>query len=156
MGLFDKLFNSNSASTAVAYTPKNEQEAWVAIMYSCMATDGDVSEIEVDKLVNFLVFKTMFKGHNVIEDLYKPAMRAQKQIGSKEVIDRSVSSIKEESKPTLFALVMEILLADGILGSDEQEIAEYLTNALSLNQEIAQKIVEVMLIKNQGNIVLAD
>jgi uncharacterized tellurite resistance protein B-like protein len=154
MGLFDKLFNSNPST--ISYSPKNEQEAWVAIMYSCMATDGEVSEIEVDKLVNFLVFKTMFKGHNVIEDLYKPALRAQKQIGSKEVIDSSVSLIKDESKPTLFALVMEILLADGVLGPDEKEIAEYLTNALSLNPEMAQKIVEVMLIKNQGNIVLAD
>ncbi|WP_343635524.1 TerB family tellurite resistance protein [Fluviicola sp.] len=154
MGLFDKLFNSNSSASTVSYSPKNEQEAWVAIMYSCMATDGDVSEIEIDKLLNFLVFKTMFNGHNVVEDLYKPAMLAQKQIGSKEVIDSSVSLIKDESKPTLFALVMEILLADGVLGSDEQEIAEYLTNALNLNPETAQKIVEVMLIKNQGNFVV--
>lgn len=154
MGIFDKLFNSNLSTSTVSYSPKNEQEAWVAIMYSCMATDGDVSEIEINKLANFLVFKTMFKGHNIVEDLYKPAMHTQKQIGSKEVIDSSVSSITDGNKPTLFALVMEILLADGVLGPEEQEIAEYLTNALNLNLEMAQKIVEVMLIKNQGNIVI--
>lgn len=62
--------------------------------------------------------------------------------------------ISEQNKATLFALVMELLLADGILESKEKEIIEYLSTALNLQSDIAQKIVEVMLIKNYGNIVI--
>lgn len=152
MGLFDKLFNSTPST--VTYSPKNEQEAWIAIMYACMAADGDVSEAETDKMVRFLVFKTMFQGHNIVEDLYKPAMTAQKQIGSKAVIDSSTSLIGEDGKPTLFTLVMELLLADGILGDQEQEIVEYLSESLKLESALAQKVVEVMLIKNKGNVII--
>ncbi|HLP55281.1 MAG TPA: tellurite resistance TerB family protein [Fluviicola sp.] len=152
MGLFDKLFNSNPST--VTYTPKNEQEAWIAIMYACIAADGDVSEAETDKMIQFLVYKSMFKGDNIIENLYKPAMTAQKQIGSKAVIDSSTSLISDDGKPTLFALIMELLLADGILGDQEREIVEYLSESLKLESSLAQKIVEVMLIKNKGNVVI--
>jgi uncharacterized tellurite resistance protein B-like protein len=152
MGLFDKLFNSNPST--VTYSPKSEQEAWVAIMYACIAADGDVSEAETDKMIQFLVYKSMFKGDNIIEDFYKPAMIAQKQIGSKLVIDSSTSLITDDDKPTLFALVMELLLADGILGDQEQEIVEYLSESLKLESTFAHKIVEVMLIKNKGNVVI--
>jgi len=154
MGLFDKLFNSNPST--IVYAPKNEQEAWVAIMYACIAADGNVSEAETDKMLQFLVFKSMFKGHNIIEDLFKPAMTAQKQIGSKVVIDSSASLIGEDGKPTLVALVMELLLADGILGDQEQEIAEYLSASLNLESTLAHEIVEVMVIKNKGNVVIVD
>jgi hypothetical protein len=154
MGLFDKLFNSTPST--VTYSPKNEQEAWVAIMYACIAADGDVSEAETDKMIQFLVYKSMFKGDNIIQDLYKPAMIAQKQIGSKLVIDSSTSLIGDDSKPTLFALVMELLLADGILGDQEKEIVHYLSESLKLDSTLAHKIVEVMLIKNKGNVVIVD
>jgi uncharacterized tellurite resistance protein B-like protein len=54
----------------------------------------------------------------------------------------------------LFALVIELLLADGFLGEKEKEILEYLTDLLKIESELAQKIVEVMLIKNKGNVII--
>ena len=51
-------------------------------------------------------------------------------------------------------LVMELLLADGHLGDKEKEIAEYLTSLLELDISVATSIVEVMLIKNKGNVIL--
>jgi len=83
-------------------------------------------------------------------------MTAQKRIGSKVIIDSSVSLVSEEGKPTLVALVMELLLADGILGDQEQEVAEYLSESLRWESTLAHRIVEVMLIKNKGNVVIVD
>ena len=51
---------------------------------------------------------------------------------------------------------MEILLADGILGDNEKKIAEYLSHSLELNDELAKKIVEVLLIKNSGNFIIVN
>ena len=150
MGLFDRIFNSNAG---IIYKPNNDKEAWVAILYACMSVDGEVSNIEIDNMVKSLVFKQKFQNVQII-DYYKPAMVAQNKIGSKAIIDSSISLILNEDKPTLFCLVMELLLADGHLGDKEKEIAEYLTSLLELDISVATSIVEVMLIKNKGNVIL--
>jgi len=153
MGIFDTLFQSTPST--ITYAPQSEQEAWVSIMYACMAVDGEISDTETDRLCELLVVKTLF--HNLeVADYYQPAMLAHKHVGSKILIDCSVSLIQENNKPTLFTLTMELLLADGILGEKEKEIAEYLTAALALNPETARKIVEVMLIRNAGNFVIVN
>lgn len=153
MGIFDTLFIS--APSAITYAPQSEQEAWVAIMYACMAADGEISDIEIDKLCELLVVKTLFHNKDIAE-YYQPVMLAHKHVGSKLLIDNSISMIHEDYKPTLFALTMDILLADGILGEYEKDIAQYLTTALTLDSETAKKIVEIMLIRNNGNFVIVN
>ena len=151
MGLFDKIFSSNK--TEFKYSPLTEQEAWVAVIYGCMAVDGEVSDSEIDKFVNLISFKQQFINFNIV-DLYRTAAFAHRQIGSKGLIESSASKISNDYKPTVFAIVMELLLADGILQNKEQEIAEYLSDALQLQADLAQKIVEVILIKMKGNIMI--
>ncbi len=153
MGIFDTLFHSTPST--ITYAPQSEQEAWVSVMYACIAADGEISDTETDKLCELLVVKTLFHNRD-IADYYHNSMLAHKQLGSKILIDSSVSAIQESNKPTLFTLTMELLLADGILGEKEKEIAEYLTEALALNPETARKIVEVMLIRNSGNFVIVN
>lgn len=153
MGLFDKLFSS--ASSEFSYSPKNEQEAMIAIMYSCIAADGNVSDAEIDKLIQLFVFKKPFKGHN-LADYYKTITPAHKKIGSKDMINASVSKVSGGYRPMLFALVMELVLSDGIMDQKEQEIVEFLSKALSLDDYLASKIVEVILIKNKDNVEIID
>lgn len=149
MGLFDKVFNT--ASAQLNYTPRNEQEAMVGIMYACMAVDGDVSEVEIDKLSNLVVFKSSFSGHPFVE-YYKTALLLHKQTGSKLIIDGGVNKVTEVNKPMLFAMIMELLLSDGILADKEREIIDYVSTALKLNSDLAERIVEVILIKNKDNV----
>lgn len=153
MGLFDKLFSSTSSQ--FSYSPKNEQEAMVAIMYSCIAVDGDVSDAEIDKLIRLFVFKKPFQNHN-LTDYYRSVSSAHQKIGSKGIIEASSSMISGTYKSMLFALVMELVLSDGILDKKEEEIVEFLSNSLQLAPEIAEKIVEVILIKNLDNIQIVD
>lgn len=153
MGIFDS--HVQSTTTTIIYTPQSEQEAWMAIMYACMAVDGEISDTEIDKMCELLVAKTLF--HNKeIADYYESVMKAHNLAGSRSIIDNSVPMIDESNKPTLFALTMEILLADGILGDNEKKIAEYLSIALELSDDIAKKIVDVMLLKNKGNFIIVN
>ncbi|MBA9078286.1 TerB family tellurite resistance protein [Rufibacter quisquiliarum] len=150
MGLFDKLFST--VQEKVNFSPKNEQEAWVGVMYGCIAVDGDVSESEIETLSRTVVYKSMFKGHKIV-DYYRNVALFHKKAGSKELIDSCVSKVPAENRPTLFALTLELLLADGILEDKEKEIIDYLSPALELAPETAMKIVEVILIKNKGNAI---
>ncbi|QNF31598.1 TerB family tellurite resistance protein [Adhaeribacter swui] len=151
MGLFDTVLKPSQPT--VVYTPQSEAEAWIAIMFSCMAVDDDISNAETEKLSQIMVYKALFRNHDTVE-LYKTAMTRQLQLGSKELIDRSVDKVSAENKPTLFALIVELLLADGILADKEKEITDYLVSALDLDESLATKIIEVILIKNKGNFIL--
>lgn len=153
MGIFDT--DLQSTSSAIMYTPQSEQESWIAIMYACMAVDGEISDTEIDKMCELLIGKKLF--HNKeIADYYHPVMKAHNLAGSRSMIDNSVPMVDSANSPTVFALTMEILLADGILGENEMKIAEYLSTALKLEDDLAKKIVDVMLIKNAGNFVIVN
>ncbi len=151
MGLFDTVLKPKQPP--ITYTPKSEPEAWLAIMFSCMAVDEDISEAETNKLSQIMVAKTLFQNIDKVA-LYEKVMNLQLQMGSKELIDRSVEKVAEENKPTLFALIVELLLADGILAEKEKEITDYLASALDLDEDLAKNIIKVILIKNKDNIQL--
>lgn len=151
MGLFDK-FKTEKAE--IAFNPQSEQEAWVGILYACAAIDGNISDEERDNITKTVVYKTLFSGYDILAP-YKKAFTCWQVIGSKAIIDECAPLIKEESKGTLFCCVIETLLTGG-LQDDEKEIIEYLQNALALNTITAEKIIEVMLIRNKWDTVIQD
>ncbi|MDI1303963.1 MAG: hypothetical protein PSX42_03785, partial [bacterium] len=60
--------------------------------------------------------------------------------------------IKEEDKATVFALALEILLSDGLLGEEEKNIIEVLSKQLKIDAGMTSKIIEVIFLKNKGNV----
>lgn len=154
MGLFDNLFSTKSAAQqTLSYGPGSEHEAWVAILYTCMSVDGDVSEAETDALARMLVFKNKFQDVDIIP-LYKSAMQGKMRVGFFAVIESSAAMIKEDDKPTLLALATELVLADGLITDKEKELIEFLAKQLNIEDALAAKIIEVILIKNKDNRLL--
>lgn len=161
MGIFDKLFGSDpNAGTGFSiddYSPKSEQEAFVAIMYACLSIDGEMSQPERDMLARIAVFKKPFFGYyDYVEALFKPSVKAYTDFGSKTVIDFCVSKISEENKAPLLCFVLDIALSDGVLDDSEKNIIEYLISRLEMDDELASKIIEVMMYKNKWNVVITD
>ena len=148
MGLFDKLFNAPSEPTT--YAPTTEMEAWLGIMYSCMAADGDVSQPEINRMANMIVYKQHFKLQD-FKTHYMAVMVVHKRIGGKSMIDACAPHVSADYRETLLAIVCELILADGVIDKEEKVLAEYITEKLEIPSENAMKIVEVMLIKNKGN-----
>lgn len=150
MGIFDKKY---SKATTISYTPTNEQEAWIAIMHACIAVDEDVADEELEELAQTLAYKPMFDGHDVRE-YYKAVLLAHARIGSKQLIDNSVEYISTARKYDLFALTIELVLADGVLANKEEELISYISSALDLEEETAKKIVNKRLSDHKGNAAL--
>ena len=156
MGLFDKLFSSNSTiSQENEYVPLSDYEAWVAILYTCISIDGEVSDIEIDVLVRLLLFKNKFSNIEIVP-IYKKAMHAKNEFGPQHIIDKSVQIIKDEDKPTVLSLAAELVLSDGIITDKEKELLEYVTQKLNIDEALASKIIEVTLIKNKDNRILVN
>ena len=151
MGLFDKTFSSaTSISQHEGYEILSDYEAWVAIMYASVSADGEVTDAEIDSLTRLLLFKNKFNGIDILP-FYKNVLYAKQQFGAQHVIDKSVQLIKEEDKPTVLALATELILSDGMIKEEEKQMIEYISKQLKIDVVLADKIIEVILIKNKDN-----
>jgi uncharacterized tellurite resistance protein B-like protein len=152
MGMFGDLFKSVPQAT-YSYKPVNEQEAWIGIFYAIMAVDGNVADSEIDTMSKLVVFKKWFTNVPLI-DYYRNAQFANQKIGNKGLIDACIPLISPELKATLFALCMELVMADGTLEDKEQEIIKVIAESLNMDPDLTKNIVEVMMIKNNGNVIV--
>lgn len=129
----------------------SEFEAWVGILYSCIAADHQITDSEKATLARLLHSKEKFIGIDIVP-LYAKAFNLRTELGQLKFISACSDYIKEEDKETLFALALEVLLADGTLEKEEKNIIEVLSKQLKLQDEMTRKIVEVIFLKNRGNI----
>ncbi len=153
MGLYDQ-FKERRDAQGFEYVAASDAEAWVAILYACMAADGDVSDVEIDKLSRMLVMKEKFAGLH-IGIFFEKVAEAQAMIGSITLVEAAAVKVEVQDRPTLFSMAVDMVLADGILDEDERLMISFIGDSLQIPNGQAQQIIEVILIRNMGNKVIA-
>lgn len=133
------------------YPVTSELEAWVGILYSCISADNQITDSEKASLSRLLHSKQKFIGID-IAPLYAKSFNLRTELGQLKYISACCELIKEEDKETIFALALEVLLADGTLEKEEKNLIEVLSNRLKIDAEMTSKIIEVIFLKNKGNI----
>ena len=147
MSLFENIDNSNLKKIETT-----EYEAWIGILYACMSSDGEISESEINYLINSINSKEKFLGIE-ISPFYEKAIVKKSEIGQLKLLDYYCQFIAEEDKPTVFCLAVDIVLSDGELHGEEKNVIEIISKRFNLNQDLASRIIEVILIKNKGNLL---
>lgn len=145
MGLFEN--ENNTQQNPVT----SELEAWVGILYSCISADHLITDSETASLSRLLHSKEKFVGTD-IAPLYAKAFNLRTELGQLKYISACCELIKREDKETVFALALEVLVADGTLEKEEKNLIEILSNRLKVDTAMASKIIEVIFLKNKGNI----
>jgi uncharacterized tellurite resistance protein B-like protein len=135
------------------YKPSSDYEAWVGILYACIASDGEVGKSEIEALSKMISGKRKFEGIDIIP-LCKNVVEAYDKVGANGLVDACSPLIEHADKPTLFSMAVDIILSDGLLELGERKIIEYLANTLMIDKTQVLKIIEVMLIRNKGNVIL--
>lgn len=125
----------------------------MAILYCSLNADGEISEVEIDRLSHVLVFKSLFREYNLVE-LYKKVAYAYPDFGGKYIIEQAAKFVSEDNKQTLFAIMLDLLLSDGVFENKEIEVSEIVAKALGLTDETASKIIDVIMAKNKGNVIV--
>ena len=138
---------NNSSQNQVS----SDFEAWVGILYSCISADNQITDSEKASLSRLLHSKQKFIGID-IAPLYAKSFNLRTELGQLKYISACCELIKEEDKETVFALALEVLLADGTLEKEEKNVIEILSNRLKIDAEMTSKIIEVIFLKNKGNI----
>ena len=129
----------------------SEFEAWVGILYSCISADNQIKDSETVALTRLLHSKEKFIGIDVAP-LYAKAFNLKMELGQLKYISACCELIKENDKETIFANALELLLADGILEDEEKNVIEVLSKQLRIDTGMTSKIIEVIFLKNKGNI----
>jgi uncharacterized tellurite resistance protein B-like protein len=148
MGIFDRF--RKAIQREYEYAPNDEKEAWVGLLYACIIADGEIMKVEENSLSLMLITKKKFENAD-IPRLYRRVADAQHKIGGAGLVDACAPLIEKEDRPTLFSMSVELVLADGILDDDEEKIIEYIAKKLLIPDDLVERIVEVMLIRNRGN-----
>ncbi len=146
-GIFNTTGRANATDT-YTFAPRNEQEAWIAIMHACVAVDDDVADQELEVMAHTLANRTLFDGHDIM-DYSRNVFYAHAKVGSKVLIDNSVELVSPENRPTLFAHTIQLVLSDCVVTEKEEELIQYLYSALEMDEKKAQEIVRVILILNK-------
>lgn len=152
--MFDK-FGQKPERKNVNYRPESDYEAWIGILYACIAADGDDSDTEIEALSRMIAYKQKFSRVDILP-LYEKVEDINKQIGGLALVEACAKVVDENDKNTLFAMAVEIVLADGILDDEEEKTIEFIAQQMNIDKKLVDKIVEVMLIRNKGNLIMLD
>lgn len=145
MSLFESKNNNDQNSI------NSDTEAWVGILYSCLSADNQITDSETATLSRILHSKQKFIGIDVAS-LYAKSYHLRTEMGQLNYISACCKLIEEADKETVFALALEVLLADGTLEKEEKNVIEVLSNHLKIEAAMTSKIIEVIFLKNKGNI----
>ncbi|MGB3535479.1 MAG: tellurite resistance TerB family protein [Microcoleaceae cyanobacterium] len=151
MGLFDSLAKSNSIIQAseVTFSPT---EAMSALALSIVAVDGDLADEELDLMIHSLGRMQLFRSYSedMLFNTINQVLSTLNRRGYKKVLDAAVESLPHYLHETAFAVATDLVLADGEVTEEEENVLTYLSQTLNIQENTAQEIVRVMLIKNKG------
>ncbi len=147
MGLFADKFSGLTRNTTLG-----PAEAFAAIALSAVAADGYISNEEIMSLITILSRMQLFRSYSndVMRRMFDKLLSLFQRQGMEALINLAVTSLPHELNETAFAVTTDIVLADGEVTAEEEQLLNYLYRILNISEATASKIIDVMLIKNRG------
>lgn len=151
MGFFSKLLSSAGVNVNKPII-NNEEEAFLTIVIAAGSADGDIEGEEWDTIYDTLYQKKMFHNSDIraLIDECRTNIKGYESLAT--AVNECAPMIKAENKDMLFAVCVDLVLIDGYLTANEEAIIEHLKSALGVSDDLAMKTVEVMLVRNKGNV----
>jgi tellurite resistance protein len=149
MGLFDNKVLESQSQVQDALSPA---EAVAAITLAAIASDGYMSEEEARCVSASLSRMKLFQSHtsDAIVGMFEKLLNLLQQEGIDALFRAAQASLPENLKESAFAVATDMVLADGVVTREEQDFLNDLYHSLGIASDIANQIVQVMLIKNRG------
>jgi uncharacterized tellurite resistance protein B-like protein len=143
MGLFDG-FKSKVQPTF------NTQKAIMTIVIAAIKADGNVSDEEVVRLRSMCARSPIFASNSREEDdaVIDFALNVSDQLGQ-GAISQAAQALKPALRETAFAFATEMILADGMVGSKEEDFISKLADSLGVTEETGKAIIMVTLIRGR-------
>jgi hypothetical protein len=128
----------------------NEDEALVALFIAAMSANGHVSAAEGARAQNLIWSTRRFRRRDG-DRLGRLIDRVRTALEGEDpalTIEKAARAIPARLRPSAFALVTDLVLADGTMDRQERRFLERLGEDLRLNADRVARIIEVVRIKN--------
>ena len=149
MGLFDKFFNvDETRSNQINLT---KEESFLGILIAASASDGHLSNAEYLSISRVFNTSKMFSHFTEMQlkQMHQRILIMLQNDGVGTIIHTAAGTLTQELKETVFAIAIDIVLTDGIVDAKEKEFLDNLQSAIGIEEVLATKIIEVMIIKNR-------
>ncbi len=73
-----------------------------------------------------------------------------KRQGYDDFIKTAIATLPHDLYETAFAVATDLVLADGEVSEEEEDLLKFLWNHLEIPDDTAMNIINVMIIKNKG------
>lgn len=132
--------------------PLTHEEALVGVAVCAAYADGSMAAEESDE------FAEQLSSCRALSRLDEASLRAAmmkvdslaRQEGDAAFLARASAALPADLRPTAFYLAVDLVLADDELASEERAFVEKLRKALGVAEDVAARIVEVVLLKNRA------
>lgn len=146
MGLFDSMFGGGAPKELT------KQDAFAGILLAANASDGHISDEEVQGFVTILLRMKLYRDMPgpKIKQMIDRMISLIKKKGAEPAMEACAQVLPEELHNAVFANTCDLILADGVVEDEEKAFIEKLRAALGMSGDDAQMIAQVMVWKNQG------
>ena len=128
------------------------REAAVTILIAAVAADGALAGKEAERLRALLPSMRLFNQTSAehLQHLTEMALDIISSTGPDILLPACAEVIPEELRAPLFALAVELVLVDGNVTENETRFVDTLKAALAIDDQVAARIIEVLLIKGRA------
>jgi uncharacterized tellurite resistance protein B-like protein len=144
MSLFSNLFKSKPD---VSVEFETEGEAIYAIIFAVANVDGRATDEELSLMIKILGADPAFDEVNWGTLLMATKKRAQEAGGSGALVQPAMDRLTDESRLMVFIYAVDIVIADGEIGSRENEILRELRHGLGVEEAVAIGIIKSLIYK---------
>lgn len=123
-------------------------KALMAIAILAVMADGELSEVEKPTLKANCTRIFGTKSAENFQIIEKEVWELVGQYNYATVFASAKQALTPLLRETAFAIAAELVLADGIFTQEERRFLVDLWNALDISDDMGQKIIDVMIIKN--------
>ncbi|WP_449418453.1 tellurite resistance TerB family protein [Phormidium nigroviride] len=141
----DFFRTANSKASGIELTAP---EALMAISILAVSADGKMAQEEKQTLGANHVRLFSAYSREEFQELFKKVLGLVNKYRPSDVFIAAKNGLTPKLRQTAFAIAADLVLADGVFTQEEQDLLVELWEALELKDEIGQKIMEVMIIKN--------
>lgn len=150
MGLFDAFRkNDRLQKSELSLGPA---EGFAAIMLLVVAADGYLADDEVRLLNITLLRMRLFRSYSedVMRRMFDNLCGILRREGSGVLFDAAIATLPHDLYETAFAIATDLVLADGEVSQEEEDLLSSLARSFDLEQSLINQIIQVMLLKNRG------
>jgi tellurite resistance protein len=129
----------------------DRDQALIALFIAAMEANGHVAPEESARAHHLIWSTRRFrrKSGDAVGRLIHNMRRLLEERGTDAVTDAAARTIPARVRPPAFALLADLLLADGKMDAQERRFLHGIGSRLAIEPETVRQVIEAMLLKNR-------